>query len=88
MMSCGQNGNGSSMRTPAADLRAKEELLANKQIDLQEGALSRQVAAAAIADREQKVAVAEADLKTRIAAHEAAFASLNRRVANMRSALG
>ena len=88
MMSCGQNGNGSSMRTPAADLRAKEELLANKQIDLQEGALSRQVAAAAIADREQKVAVAEADLKTRISAHEAAVASLNQGVANMRSALG
>jgi len=71
----------------AADLKAKENLLANKQADLEKFATANNVAAAALADREGKCAAAEAALKTKQDAHEADVKAFNTKVANMRAAI-
>jgi hypothetical protein len=71
----------------AADLRARENVVANKEADLEKSAIAQAVATSAIADREHKVSVAESALKAKQEAHEANVAALNQRLANMRSAL-
>jgi hypothetical protein len=71
----------------AADLKAKETLLAQKQSDLEKFATANNVAAAALQDREQKLAMAEAAAKEREGALTRRETDLAKKLESYRQAL-